>query len=237
MYVQQTNLEVAPKKLELWLPHARNQLSVLARQSGLVSVRMLRAIDNANRFLFLRTWRDKEAARQVLASAEVQHVDKPLMDPSLYKSSVEMRDFELLDMVWGRSGPSAFSRLGVFLNHIEFEVVPEKFDNNWRPYARNFLSVIARQPELVAEEILRSTDNPHRCIAIRSYAGKENSYIGPEWKPSIELKLSTKPAEDWQVYDHSKFPPKYTDCQVADMVWGPSGAKDYEDFMDSLVPV
>lgn len=230
------SFEVAEKGFRVWQAHTRNLFSVLARRRGVVSMRLLRSTQDRRQHLMLATWAGKAAHDAALKSLEVKLALKALTAGNFTQKTAETRDFELLDLVWGRAGMTAFATPGIFVNHIEFEVIPEKFDEYWRPYARNFLSVLARQKGLVAEEIFRSLDNRYKGVALRSYPSKELSAVGPEFNPPREVKLATKPAEDFKVYDQSKRA-TYHDYQVVDVIVGPGGDKAYDGFINQLEAV
>ncbi len=239
MYVEETDFELQPSGEAEWAPVARAILSVTARQPGSVSCRILRSAKNPLSVLVIATWRDRGSADRARQSEEVRVVAQLLNKAKFYKGGTDQRkEFELLDMVWGRES-KRFGAPGTFVNHIAFYVKPDKYEQKWRPYARNFVSVMARQPGLVAEEIFRSLDDRYSGIALRTFVGRENSLVGPEFQPTEEIKLATQPADDAQVYDRSRSSAasRYREDEVFEVTLGASALGDYDAFMDGLVPV
>ncbi len=235
MHIQHVEFEVVPGKFGEWELYLRNYLGVLARQPGGVSFRVLRIASEQHKFISLRTWLSQADAQRAREAPELALAGKPARDGGFYagKPAVWM-EYSLLDMVWGHEAAS-FIQPGIYADHIVAGVGPGKWER-WRPYARNFLSVMARQPGVVCEEMLRSLANPDRFIALRVFVSKEAGQVGPEFKPAAEMKLATEPAEAGKVYEGGPGA-TYRMCTLYDAVWGVAGAQAYDQFMRALKPV
>ncbi|MEE9286193.1 MAG: antibiotic biosynthesis monooxygenase family protein [Dehalococcoidia bacterium] len=236
MFVQHVEFEVVPEKRAHWEPYVRNYLAVQARQPGGVSFRILRLLDEPNKFISLRTWLSREDARRAGESPEAQLAGRPALEGGFYQDRpARWTEHELLDMVWGRAGPDPFGTPGRYVHHIAGAVASGKLDE-WRVYSRTFVAVMARQPGLVSHETLRSSADAQRFIALRTHMSQADARIGPEFEPPAEVKLAAAPARSLHVYEGS--PPSVArPCEVYDVVWGVAGPWAYDQFMANLEPV
>ncbi len=235
VYVQHVEFEVAPGKLAEWASYVRNYLAVQARQPGGVSFRVLRLLNESNRFISLRTWLTQEDALRARESAEVQLAGKPARDGGFYASPARWTEHRLWDMVWGLAGPTTFAPAGRYVHHVSGGVGPGKLDA-WQAYSRTFVAVMARQPGLVSHETLRSMTDANRFIAMRTHVSEAAAQVGPEFEPAAEVKLAAKPARSMNVYEGGE-PTVSWACEVYDGVWGVAGPQAYDAFMRSLEPV
>jgi quinol monooxygenase YgiN len=235
MYIQHVEFEVVPETFERWRPYLHNYLAAMARQPGGVSFRVLKTESPQHKFISIRVWLSKEDAERAMASPEIQLVRQVAVDGGFYAGKPAVwTECELLDMVWGWKR-EAFVRKGAYVDHIMGGVGPGKWDL-WRPYARNFVSVIARQPGVVSHETFRFLADPMRFFVLRSFASREAGKAGPEFQPPAEMKLATVPAEQRKVYEGGPGT-KYHACEVWDAVWGAAGEQAYDVFMRGLKPV
>ena len=238
MYVHEIEFGVVSEKFHLWAPHAHNNLSVMSRKEGLIMMRLFRDRKTPNRWFSHRVWKSKTHSDAALASPEVQLAVKTNPELGLsagFKNVV--REFELIDFVFGLEGPDAYRmREGFegFCYHIDVHV-PKEVQSQWHPYRRNSASVFARQPGLLSYEIARDLHNPEMFLVMRSFETREAAMCGPEDKPTEEVKLVVKPATDYKLYAKARGS-IYAQCDVWDMVYGP-GAKDaLKTFMKGLKP-
>src|SRR5437868_2122975 len=108
-FVHQYIFGVRPDRLDLWIPHAHNNLSVMARQPGLFTMRLYRWRANPDWWFSLRVWRSKEYCDRALATPEVRLATSTNPKHQMsegYQGS--QRSFELLDHTFGRTGLAAF---------------------------------------------------------------------------------------------------------------------------------
>jgi hypothetical protein len=137
-------------------------------------------------------------------------------------------------MVWGLAGQEHFVRPGGFLQHLKSGFGPGK-EALWTPYVRNFSSVFARQPGVVALELLRPVEGGTRYVAVRTYLAREDARVGPEAQPAAELRLAVDAGQQRKVYEGSPGV-VYTNCEMVDAVWGAVGQEAYDRYMRSLRP-
>lgn len=220
MRLVQVELEVPADREHAWLASIGEQLALLAREPGAVSFRVWREIDAPGRFLWLETWLRAEHAADRISRHRAE--------------GARAESFGLLDMAWGREA-GAFLRLGGYADHISAGVAPGKWEQ-WRPYARNFVSVMARQPGMVAHEMLRCDVEPERFVALRTLVSRDAARVGPEFDPPQEVKLATEPAETRQVYAGGPIP-AYRSLELVSATWGACGRAAYDRLMHELEPV
>jgi quinol monooxygenase YgiN len=241
VYVHQYEFGVRPEKMDLWTPHAHNNLSVMARQPGLLSMRLLRDRTEPTRFFSIRVWRSKEDAQRALASPEVKLATStnPAHRMSEGFTTIE-REFTLLDHVFGRKGVKNFLPLGGgFAHHLYTNVLPENLER-WTPYRRNCASVMARQNGVTSYEIMQDQHDPTWFLVLRTYEDESYATVmkggTTPYRPNDEVKYVIKPATDFDVYRGSQ-PVQYSDCELFDGVLGLNGAEYYAEFMENLEPV
>ena len=236
LFVHQVEFEVAPGKLPEWRSYIPGYLGAQSRMPGSVSFRVLEDKGTPNRFFSIRTWLSKEDAMRAKESPESQLAGQPARDGGFYDGMpVRHEEFELLDMVWGLEGPTAFATQGLAAQHIVTGPGPGLYDL-WRPYARNFASVMARQTGLVCHETYRSLADPERIVVLRTFRSTDAANAGPEYAPPKEVKLAAKPAKDLGVYE-GHVPAVRTECELFDAVWGQAGQAAYDRFIMDLEPV
>lgn len=236
MYIQHVDFEVVPEKLTEWQPYLRNYLAVQARQRGGVFFRVLRDLDRPYKYISLRTWLTKADALRAGESAEAQLAGKPARDGGFYAGRPAVwAEYEIADLVWGTQGPEASTHAGLFVHHLRSGVGPGKFAT-WLPYGRNFLSVMARQRGVVSVEILRNPAEPDRFVALRTYADRQSSRVGPEFEPTVEVQLVIDSGKALGVYEGAA-PVVYSNLELYDAIWGQAGPGAYDAFMRCLGPV
>src|SRR5262249_2528788 len=153
---------------------ARNHLSVLARQEGLWSARLYVELGHelerdpgpSRRFIAIATWSTRDHAQRALASAEVRLA--PIAAGLASGGAPRTREFELIDHVFGRRGPSAFPARGGFAQHLYTHIPTVKRDA-WEPYRRNCGSIMARQTGVVSYELLQDLGDPEVVLVLREY--------------------------------------------------------------------
>ncbi len=238
MFVEQIEFQVRPEKLAEWEVYVRTCLAALAREPGGVSFRMLRDLDwpQRNKLISLRSWISKGVAeRSRTASPEATLAAAPSREGGFYTGMPMTRtEHSLWDMVWGLAGPERFVRRGGFLQRLKSGFGPGK-EAQWTPYARNFVSVFARQPGVVALELLRPVEGGNRYVAVRTYLAREDARAGPEAQPSAELRLAVEAGQQLKVYEGGPGV-AYTNCEVVDALWGAAGQEAYHRYMRSLRP-
>jgi quinol monooxygenase YgiN len=240
-YVHQIEFGVRPEKMDLWIPHAHNNLSVMARQEGLLCMRVYRDRSQPTRFFSLRVWRSKEDSLRALASPEVKLATStnPAHGMSEGFTRIE-HELVLLDHVFGRKGVRNFLHPGTgFAHHLWTNVLPENLER-WTPYRRNCASIMARHNGVTSYEIMQDTADPTMFLVLRNYENDSFAHImrggATPYRPTQEVQYTTKPARDFEVYKGSK-PVVYTDCDLFDGVLGPNAAEAYQEFMENLEPV
>jgi quinol monooxygenase YgiN len=235
MFVEQIEFEVVPEWLAEWRVYVRTYLAALAREPGGVSFRILRNADAENRFISLRTWLSKDDAERSRQGPASRLAAKPSRDGGYYAGRPMVRtELGVIDMVWGLSGSGLFLDRRNFVQHLKSGFGPGKHDL-WLPYVRNFGSVFARQPGVVALEILRSPAEAQRYIAVRTYACRDAARVGPEAQPADEVRLAVEAGMQRKVYEGGPGV-VYTNCDVADAVWGAAGQEAYDRYMRGLKP-
>jgi quinol monooxygenase YgiN len=239
-YVHFYQFGVRPETMDVWVPHAHNNLSVMARQEGLMSMRLFRDRQDPTRFFSIRVWRTRADAERALASPEVQLAIRTNVEHRMSEGfpTVE-RAFALLDHVFGRKGVRNFLRReGGFTQVVFVNVLPENLER-WTPYRRNSASVMARQNGVCSHETMQDLDDPTQYLVLRNY--EDDSYASDmkgataEYRPNREIQYVTKVAADLGVYKGSQ-PSRFVDCDTWDGVLGPDGAADYRRFMEELEP-
>ncbi len=229
MYVHHAEVDIFPEQFDKWSAHAHNYVSVMSRKPGLAVIRGLRSIVDPHHVVFVETWRSKEDCAKAQASIEAGLVATAIRRGELVRNE-RHREFGLHDMVWGRRGLHGFSDPAQFVRHIEVDVFPEKFAQQWVPWVRNFLSVFARQKGVLAEEILRSTTDPYHLVAIRTYVNEAAALA----KPSIEEETAANFTKEGKVYAK---PPSSITCSLFDIGWGLTGQQDIGEFMMQMESV
>ena len=234
MFLHHVEFKVAPETLESWQRYIPGYLGAMARLPGSVSFRVLADRAKPNRFFSLRTWLSQAHAEQAKAMPESVLAGQPGRDGSFYEGMpVSHEEFQVLDMVWGLEGSAPFAIPGHAAQHIVTGPGPGKFEA-WRPYARNFASVMARQPGLVSHETLRSLADPDKIVVLRTFRGMEEAQAGPEYDPPAEVRLA-QVAAHLGVYEGAK-PAVRTECRLFDVVWGLEGPLAYDEMMAGLQP-
>lgn len=109
----------------------------------------------------------------------------------------------------------------MYLHHIQFGVVPAKFDI-WAAHAHNNLSVMARMQGLVLMRILRDRDDPNRFFSIRLWRSKEDSDRALA-TPEVHLVTKTNP----ELGLSEGFPTVYKEYRLLDIVFGREGVEGY----------
>jgi quinol monooxygenase YgiN len=225
MYVEQLEFEIDENACDAWLAEARSCLAALAREPDGVCFRLWRELDAPRRFVLLATWREGGGSSRG---------GRATREPGLLRDASSRSGFELLDMGWGRES-EAFLRAGVYADHISAAVGPGKWEL-WRPYARNFVSVMVRQPGMVSEEMLRSRDDPERFVALRVFVSPQAARVGPEFEPPQEVRLAAEAGEALGVYQGAP-PPRYRLLELVEGVWGVEGRAACDDYVRGLLPV
>src|SRR5438309_1649384 len=109
-YVHQIEFGVRPEVMDLWTAHAHNNLSVMARHTGLTSYEIMQDLNDPEVFLVLRNYEDVAFSHIMRGghtpyqpTKEVQYVTKVTGDFGLYKGSraVEYTDCDIFDGVIG----------------------------------------------------------------------------------------------------------------------------------------
>ena len=152
-YVHFYEFGVRPETMDLWVPHAHNNLSVMARKEGLLSMRLFRDRQEPTHFFSIRVWRTKEDAQRALASPEVQLAIRTNIDHGMSEGypTIE-REFTLLDHVFGRKGVKNFLRLDGGFTQVVFFILGGSSNGDastWKcsSFARRSTSVFAVKPE------------------------------------------------------------------------------------------
>ncbi|MBI3743021.1 MAG: antibiotic biosynthesis monooxygenase [Chloroflexi bacterium] len=245
MYVRHATVTVAPGRFERFAAGAKNSLSVMARQEGLVQHRLLRSArltrpsgtlsirdgegkrgTEGDQVISIATWRSEAECKQALGSLEIEMALAPVRQERLVANVVQ-KDYTLHDVVWGRRGVEGLASALQVIRHIEVDVFPEKFDKQWVPWVRNFLSVFARQKGVLGEEVYRSVERPYHLIAMRIYADRAAATA----PVSIEETTAARMTKEGNVYAG---PPASVECSLLDMVWGPRGVEEMEKFMGKM---
>jgi quinol monooxygenase YgiN len=254
-YVRHLELGVKPDRLELWRALARNTLSVMARQDGLLSMRVYRqwrdstespeaapAEDGASpRFISIAVWRSRDDCSRALASQEVELATDIATERELRDGPVIERELELIDHVWGRKGPRAFlwPTEDGFANHL-FTHVPAHKRHAWDPYRRNFASVMARQNGVTSYEAFQDLHDPEIVLVLRNYERRSFASImkgaSATYQPNREVDYATRPARELDLYRDAR-PVVYTDCVPWDGVVGTNGIALYQELTESLEPL
>jgi len=250
-YVRHLELGVKPDRLEPWRAIARNTLSVMARQDGLLSMRVYREWRESRaaaspgaggplRFISIAVWRSRDDCFRAMASREVRLIADSESERDLRDGPVIERELELIDHVWGRKGPRAFLCLDDgFANHL-FTHVPADKRRAWDPYRRNFASVMARQNGVTSYEAFQDLHDPEIVLFLRNYERRSFASImkgaSATYEPNREVDYATRPARELDLYRDAK-PVVYTDCVPWDGVVGANGLALYQEFMESLEPL
>lgn len=237
MYLQEIEVEVGRGKLEDWLVNSRVYLGALARQPGGVWFRILRSLDDGNRFISLRGWVDKEASERAWRSPELAWASAQAKALDFYgRNPVARREHEVLDFTWGPRGPGVFPGEGRVVHHVTGGVGTGKY-GAWRPYSRLLFAVMTRQPGVASFEIMRPAAEPEGFFVLRSFmsAGDERGAPGGGNTPA-EVKYALDPVEKYGLYEGAR-PAVSRRFAVHDMVWGAAGAGAVQSFMESLKPV
>lgn len=240
VYVHQYTFGVRPEKMDLWIPHAHNNLAVMARQPGLMSMRIFRWRQQPDWFFSVRVWRSKADSDRALASPEVQLVTRTNPAYGLSEGYAgSQREFELSDHVFGMRGIAGFLPEGGFAHHLIVHVPPENIAA-WTPYRRICASVMARQPGVAAYEVARDLADPTRFLVLRTYTDEHAARImkggQTPYAPTKEVEYITQIARDRDFYRGAD-PVVYTDCDLFAGVLGLEGEALYAAFMASLVAV
>ena len=237
-YVHQTEIAVSPAQVDDWTARARNQLSVMARQAGLMSMRLYRDLQRPERFLTIAVWHGPQDRLRALEAREVGLVLGTGGRESGAAASV--REFELIDFVWGRRGARAFLSLpGGFAQHL-YTHVPAAKREAWEPYRRNFGSVMARQNGITSYEMMQDLADPEVVLVLRNYESDAYGSVikgaSSDYRPNREVQYATRPALELNVYEGAR-PVEYSDCALLDGVVGPRGIELYQELMEKLEPV
>ncbi len=102
----------------------------------------------------------------------------------------------------------------MYVHHIEFGVVPAKFDI-WAAHAHNNLSVMSRQPGLVLMRLLRDRNKPANWVSHRIWRGKADSDRALA-SPEVQLAVKTNP----DLGLSEGFPTVFKEYQLIDVVFG-----------------
>ena len=237
MYLQEIEVEVARGKLDDWLVNSRVYLGALARQPGGVWFRILRSLDDENRFISMRAWVDKDASEQAWRSAELAWATAQAKAIDFYEgTAMQRREHEVLDFTWGPQGPGVFPGAGRVIHHVTGGVGPGKYAA-WRPYSRLLFAVMARQPGVASFEIMRPAENPEKFLVLRSFmsAAEEQGAPGGANTPE-EVRYALDPVEKYGLYAGA-VPAVSRRFALHDMVWGMAGAEAMQSFMESLKPI
>jgi hypothetical protein len=222
VFVEQLELDAAGARAAT----LKAALRALALEPEGVGFRLFRDTAAPGRALLLATWAKREQVGRAQRLAE----GTPLAGMRVRARE----DFTLLDMAWGRVSRRFHAR-GIHADHISASVAPGKWDL-WRPYARNFVSVMARQAGFVAHEMLRSHTDPLRFAVLRSFVSPQAARVGPEFDPPEEVRLATEPGEARGVYAGTP-PPRYRMLELRAAAWGPAGRRAYEQYVGQLESV
>jgi quinol monooxygenase YgiN len=238
-YVHQIEVPVSPTQADDWRARARNHLSVMARREGLMSMRLYHDLARPERFLTIAVWRSRDDSQRALESREVALAPGGAAGGG-GATAQTVREFELIDFVWGRRGPRAFLAVpGGFAQHLYTHVTAAKREA-WEPYRRNFGSVMARQNGITSYEMMQDLADPEVVLVLRNYeSGAYGSVIkgaSSDYRPNREVQYATRPALEFNVYEGAR-PVEYTDCELVDGVVGPGGIEHYQQFMENLQPV
>jgi hypothetical protein len=220
LHLLHVELDVPRDRERAWLRSMREQSAALAHEPAAVCFRLWRELDAPGRFLWLETWLRAEDARK---SASIHRT-----------GGTRVEEFDLLDMAWGRDS-EAFMRPGTHADHIRAGVGPGMWEA-WRPYARNFVSVMARQPGMIAHEMLRCFADSESFVALRTLVSREAARVGPEFDPPEEVRLATEPADTRRVYEGGP-PPIYRTLELVRATWATRGRAACDRFMYDLEPV
>jgi heme-degrading monooxygenase HmoA len=234
VFLHHVQFDVVPEKFAAWERYLPDYLATQARQPGGVSFRILKVVGKDFQYIALRQWLTKDAAERAQASPEVFEAGRPARENGYYAGPAAWAEYELFDMVWGVRGGSEFMKPGLYVQQVEGGVAPAKYAT-WRPYARNFLSVMARQPGVVGEEAFALRNDHHRFIFLRTFLSQQDANLTPEISPSAEVTLARKPAADMRLYEGGPGT-HITNCSVYASVWGKEGPQACQRFMEGLKP-
>lgn len=218
------HLALRAERLDLAAAH--DEVAALARQPGLLSLRLYRDRQDPARLLAVHVWgsRDEATRGAVFAADRVEAA----------------REYALLDFVWGRRGPANFLRPGTgFAQHLITHVLPGKLAA-WTPYRRNCASVMARQTGVTSYEIMQDLADPTLFLVLRGWESTAHGGImmggTTAYRPNEEIRYVTRPATDLRLYEGA-LPVVYTDCDLVAGAFGPGGAERYARWMETLEPV
>lgn len=234
MFLHHVRLEVVPEKFAAWERYIPNYLATQAMQPGGVSFRILKVLGRDYAYIALRQWLAKDHAERAKADPKVFEAGRPAREGGFYAGPATWTEYELFDMVWGVRGHSEFMKLGLYVQQVESGVAPAKYAA-WRPYARNFMSVMARQAGVVGEEAFALGSDRHRFIFLRTFFSRQDAKVSPEISPSAEVSLARKPAADMKLYEGGPGT-HITNCSVYASVWGKEGPQACQRFIEGLQP-
>lgn len=235
MFLHHVQFEVVPERLAAWERYIPDYLAVQAKQPGGVSFRILKVLGHGYRYIALREWLTKGDSERGKANPEVFAAGRPAREGGFYAGPAVWTDYDVFDMVWGTRGSGEFMKAGLYVQEVRGGVAPEKYAA-WRPYQRNFMSVMARQPGVVAEEACALSTDRHRFIFLRTFSNRQAADVTPEITPSAEVDLARKPAADLRLYEGGPGT-QITNCSVYASVWGREGPQAYQRFMEGLQAV
>ncbi len=232
MFLHHVQFDVAPEKFAAWERYIPEYLAVQAKQSGGVSFRILKVTSKDFRYIALRQWLTKADAERAKANPEVFEAGRPAREGGFYAGPAAWNEYALFDMVWGIRGSGEFMKPALYVQQVEGGVAPAKY-TAWRPYARNFMSVMARQAGVVSEEAFALSSDRHRFLFLRTFTSRQDANVSPEISPSAEVNLARKPAADMKLYEGGPGT-HITNCSVYASVWGREGPQACQRFMEGL---